>query len=92
MLTTLDFLYMTLGIGAIILVIVLTVALIQAILVIRDIRKITDTAGSISEHFHDIIVTPLYYVGRISEAVGPQLEKLVMDRFSSEKKKGKKKK
>lgn len=85
MLTTLDFLYLTLGIGIIILVIVLTVALVQVILVMRDVRKITESAGNISEYFHEIVMTPLYYMGKVGETVGPYIEKMLQERFGRKK-------
>ncbi|PIQ80008.1 hypothetical protein COV81_00150 [Candidatus Peregrinibacteria bacterium CG11_big_fil_rev_8_21_14_0_20_41_10] len=85
MLTTLDFLYLTIGISTIILVIFVSIAIIQLILVLRDLRKITDTAGTITEHFHQIVATPLYYIGKVGEAIGPHLEKLIKDKLKKNK-------
>jgi hypothetical protein len=86
MFTTLDFLYLALGVCALILVLFLSVALIQVVLVIRDVRKITNTAGSLTEHFHNIILTPLHYLGSISEIVGPHLENFIESRLNKKKK------
>ncbi len=77
MLSTLDFLYLTLAVGFIILVIVGCVALIHVTLIIRDLRKISNTAGNLTENFHNIVATPLFYFGRIAETIGPKIEELI---------------
>lgn len=90
MLTSLDFLYIALGVGFIFLVILLSVLLIHLVLVLRDVRKVSNTAGTISEYFQEIVTTPLYYVGKISQLLGPHLETIIKSKINNAKDKKKK--
>ncbi len=73
-LTTLDFLYLSLSFATILIVVVLTIAILHIIFLIRDIRKISHTAGDITEKFHSMILTPVSLVSRLVEQGSPYLE------------------
>jgi len=90
-LTSLDLLYISLVVAVILLSIVIVVAVIQLILVLRDVRKVTDTVGDLTENLHNIVVTPVSVVSRIVETVGPHIEGIVEAQMEKLKKKKKKK-
>lgn len=89
-LTTLDFLYLALSVAVIVLVIVICIALINLTFVLRDVRKISKTAGDVTEKFHSMILTPVNFVSQMSEALLPQLEELIKSQLSKKNKKAKK--
>ena len=93
-LTTVDFLYLALAIGAIVLVVVLAVAIVNTIFLIRDIRKISSVAGDVTEKFHEMVMTPISIVSSFANAVTPHVENFIknkMDDMGEEKPKKKKK-
>lgn len=81
-LTTVDFLYLALTIGAIVLVVVIAVAVINTILVLRDIRKISSVAGEVTEKFHEVVMTPLSMVSGIANMVTPHIENFIKNKMA----------
>jgi hypothetical protein len=82
-LTTLDFLYLSLAAGSIILVIVIAVLAIHATLVLRDLRKISSVAGDVIEKFHGMVLKPINIVSRIADTVGPHIEEFTKDKMEN---------
>lgn len=85
--TSLDILYLVLSAAILVLVIFLSVVLINLTLVLRDFRKMSRTAGDITEKVHSMVLTPVSYISKIADAISPQVE----DYLKSKMKKGKKK-
>jgi hypothetical protein len=93
-LNTVDFLYLALAIGAIILVVVIAVAIVNTIFLIRDIRKISSVAGDVTEKFHEVVMTPISVLSSIANVVSPHVENFVKNKvedMSADKPKKKKK-
>jgi cell shape-determining protein MreC len=84
---TLDILYMVLSVAILVLAIFLAVLLVQLTLVIRDFRKMSSTAGDITEKFHSMILTPVSYVSKIAEALSPQVEDYIRNKMTKKKSK-----
>ena len=85
--STLDLLYLVLSMGVLVLVVLLSVLIIHLVLVIRDLRKISNTAGDITEKFHTMILTPVSFVSKISENLAPYVEEFVKKQFEKKSKK-----
>jgi len=79
--STLDILYMSLALGAIILTIVISVVLINLTMVLKDVRKISNTAGDLSAKFHSIVATPLNLTSGIIEKAMPHIESFLASKF-----------
>lgn len=75
--TSQDILFLSLALGAIILVIVIAVAIINLVMLIRDIRKVSSTVGDITSKVHSVVITPVSIVSGIVEKVGPIVEGFV---------------
>jgi len=80
--SSLDVLYMSLALGTIILTIVIAVVLINLAMVLKDVRKITNTAGDLSSKFHSIIATPLNLTSGLLEKAMPHLESFFAKKFN----------
>lgn len=76
-LTTKDLMNISITIAVIVLTIILCVALVHAILIMRDVRKVSRTTGEITEGFYQLVLTPLSFMGQISNSVAPQVEKAI---------------
>jgi cell shape-determining protein MreC len=85
--STLDLLYLVLSMGVLVLVVLLSVLIIHLVLVLRDFRKISNTAGDITEKFHTMILTPVSFVSKISENLAPYVEEFVKKQFEKKPKK-----
>lgn len=72
-----DFLNMALGIGFLVLVIFLCMFLFYAILVLRDVARVTRDVEEIVERVHSTIVEPLKAVDFIFEKAKPYIEMTV---------------
>jgi hypothetical protein len=57
--SSLDFLYIALGGGFVLLVIFLCVTLLHLTLVLRDVTKISSNAKDVSERIKDVVLEPL---------------------------------
>jgi hypothetical protein len=66
----LDFLYIALGIGFIILVIFLCVMLLNLTLVLRDVTKMTGNFKDVSEKVRDVVMDPLKTISEMSASFG----------------------
>ena len=86
-LNTLDFLYLSLSFATILLVVVLTIAIVNIVLLIRDIRKISHTAGDITEKFHSMVLTPVNLVSKLVEQGSPYLEDFIASQIQKVKNK-----
>jgi cell shape-determining protein MreC len=85
--TSLDILYLILSASILILAIFLSVVLVNLTLVLRDFRKMSRTAGDITEKVHSMVLTPVSYISRIADAVSPQVEEYIKNKMSKKKKK-----
>ncbi len=68
--TPLDFLYLALGIGFIILVIFICVMLLNLTLVLRDVTKMTGNFKEVSEKVRDVVMDPLKTLSEMSASFG----------------------
>jgi len=82
--SSLDILYMSLALGTLVLTIVLAVVLINLAMVLKDIRKISNTAGDLSSKFHSIIVTPLNLTSGLLEKSMPHIESFFAKKFGQD--------
>ena len=92
-LTTLDFLFISLAVGALVLSIVLAVLAINATLLIKDVRRISSVTGEVVENFHGMIMKPINLASKIADTVAPHIEDFAKEqagKFSKKKKKKKK--
>lgn len=64
--TSLDFLYVALGMGFIILVIFISVLLMHVVLLLRDVRKITDDVQNTTGRVKDLVFEPLKTLAKMS--------------------------
>ncbi len=85
--STLDLLYLVLSMGILVLVVLFSVLIIHLVLVIRDLRKISNTAGDITQKFHSMILTPVSFVSKISENLAPHVEDFIKKKFEKKAKK-----
>jgi hypothetical protein len=76
-LTTKDFMNISITVSIIVISILLAVALVHAILIMRDVRKVSKITGDISEGINGILTAPIALVSQISNAVAPQAEKTI---------------
>lgn len=85
--TSLDILYLVLSASIIILVVFIAVLLINITLVLRDFRKVSKTAGNITEKVHEMILTPVSYITKISESLTPYIEEYIKKQMAKKSKK-----
>lgn len=83
--TTLDILYLVLSASILILVIFLSVLLVNLTFVIRDFRKMSRTAGDITEKVHGMVLTPVKYVTQIAETITPHIENYIKKQLNKKK-------
>lgn len=74
--TSLDILYFSLAIGFIVLVIFLSITLMYAIFVLRDVSKITDKVTDIVDRVNDVVVAPLKFLHMFMDHVKPFIDKM----------------
>lgn len=84
--TSLDILYLVLSAAILVVAILTAVLIINLTLVLRDFRKMSRTAGDMTEKLHSMVLTPISYVSKVAENLSPYVEEYI------EKKVGKKKK
>lgn len=85
--SSLDILYLVLSVSILVLVIFLSVLLVNLTLVIKDFRKMSRTAGDITEKVHGMVLTPVKYVSKIAENLTPHVEEYIKKQMN--KKRGK---
>lgn len=76
-LTTKDFMNISITVSIVVLSILLAIAIVQAILIMHDVRKVSKITGEISEGVNIILGAPLALVQQITAAVAPQAEKTI---------------
>lgn len=76
-----DMLNMSLAIGFIVLAIFLSILIFYAILILRDVSKITDDSKELVDRIHDTIMGPLKAVDYIVEKVKPYIETMIENKF-----------
>ncbi len=94
-LSSLDLLYLASAAGILVLVIVLSVLAVNAIFVLKDVRKISGVLGEVVENFHGVVMKPISLASKIADTVGPHVEefaKTQAEKLTKDKKKTKKKK
>ena len=74
MLSALDILYIVLSIGIALMTIFLSVVLIYAILILRDVNKATDAVKESAERVNKMIVAPLKMTGEIVKLARPVID------------------
>ena len=77
---------MSFGLGFVVLVIFLSMALLYLIFILRDVSKILDDVKDVTEKVRVSVVSPLKIVGTVLERVTPYIDQVLAG------KKGKKKK
>ncbi|MBD3270271.1 hypothetical protein GF376_01985 [Candidatus Peregrinibacteria bacterium] len=84
--TSLDFLYIALGGGFLILVIFFSVLILQLILILRDFNKVTENAKEVSGRVKQIVFEPLEFLSEISSGwkMMHNLIEKIRDKFDSE--------
>ncbi len=68
--TSLDFLYIALGGGFVLLVIFLSVLIIHLVLVLRDVTKISNNMREASDRIRDVVVEPMKALAEVSSGFG----------------------
>lgn len=68
--TSLDFLYIALGGGFIILVIFICVLLLNLTLILRDVMKITENAREVSDRVRESVLDPLKTMSEMTAGFG----------------------
>lgn len=81
-----DVLNIALAVGFIVLVIFLSFLIFYAILILRDVSKITDDSKELVDRVNNTILGPLKAVDYIVEKAKPYIETMIENKF----KKGKK--
>ena len=81
-----DIMRMSFGLGFVVLVIFLSMALLYLIFILRDVSKILDDVKDVTEKVRVSVVSPLKIVGTVLERVTPYIDQVLAG------KKGKKKK
>lgn len=79
--TSADFLNISLAVGFIILVIFLSFLIFYAILILRDVSKITDDSMELVDRIHNTVMGPLKAVDYLVEKVKPYIEQAIESRF-----------
>jgi len=85
--SSLDILYLVLSATILITAILLSVLLVNLTLVLRDFRKMSRTAGDMTEKLHSMILTPLSYVSKVAENLSPHIEDYLEKKMTKKKKK-----
>jgi len=81
-----DILNMALAIGFIVLVIFLSILIFYAILITRDVSRMTQDSKELMDRIHGTIMGPLKAVDYIVEKVKPYIEAAIESRFKGKKK------
>lgn len=68
--TSLDFLYIALGGGFLLLVVFLCVLILNLTLILRDITKVTDNAVEISDRVKEVVFEPLKTLSEMTVGFG----------------------
>lgn len=84
--TSADVLNMSLAIGFIVLVIFLSIFIFYAILVLRDVSKVTDEVREVVGRVHSTIMEPLRAIDYIVEKAKPYVEMAIEKRAKGKKK------
>ena len=70
----LSFLYIALGVAALLIAIFLCATLIYVIQILRDVSKITDNVSETAERVNDYIIQPFAFLNNASEYIKPLLQ------------------
>ncbi|MFA5842380.1 MAG: hypothetical protein WC882_01730 [Candidatus Gracilibacteria bacterium] len=96
MLSSLDFLYIVLSIGIALLSIFLSIVLVYAIFILRDMNKATDAIRDSAERIHSAVIKPLKMTHELLKYARPVVEivekRMAAHQDAVEKKEEKKKK
>ena len=69
----LSFLYIALGVAALLIAIFLCATLIYVIQILRDVSKITDNVSDTAERVNDYLIQPFAFLSNASEYILPLL-------------------
>ena len=69
----LSFLYIALGVAALLIAIFLCATLIYVIQILRDVSKITDNVSETAERVNDYLIQPFAFLSNASEYIRPLL-------------------
>jgi len=96
MLSSLDFLYIILSIGIALLSIFLSIVLVYAIFILRDMNKATDAIRDSAERIHSAVIKPLKMTHELLKYARPVVEivekRIAANRKEAAEKKAEKKK
>jgi uncharacterized protein YoxC len=70
----LSFLYIALGVAALLIAIFLCATLIYVIQILRDVSKITDNVSETTERVNDYLIQPFAFLSNAAEYIKPLLE------------------
>lgn len=76
-LTTKDFMNISITVSIIVLSILFSIAIVHAILIMRDVRKVSKVTGDITEGINSILGAPLALIQQVTNAIAPQAEKTI---------------
>jgi len=68
--TSIDFLYIALGVGFVILVIFLCVMLLNLSIVLRDVSKMTGNFKEVSERIREFVLEPVKSIAEMTSSLG----------------------
>lgn len=88
--SSLDILYLVLSASILVIAILVAVLVINLTLVLRDFRKMSRTAGDMTEKLHSMVLTPISYVSKVAENLSPYVEEYIEKKMSKNTKKKKK--
>jgi len=80
-----DILNLSLAFGFLLLVIFLCILIFYAIVVLRDVSKVTDEIEEIVSKVHRAVIQPLRAIDFIMENVTPYIEAIISKKFKSKK-------
>lgn len=89
MLTAVDLLYIILAVGIALLSIFLSIVLVYAIFILRDINKATDAMRDSAEKIHTMILKPIKMTGELIKYAKPVVD-VVEEKLREERKPKKK--
>jgi uncharacterized protein YoxC len=76
----LSFLYIALGVAALLIAIFLCATLIYVIQILRDVSKVTDNVRETSDRVNDYLIQPFAFLSNVAEYIKPLLDTVMSKR------------
>ena len=67
----LNFLYIALGVGFLVLVVFISVCLLYVIQILRDMNKITDSVSDTATRINDYVIQPFALISQVVDQIKP---------------------